>query len=122
MAALSNRYGLNKTLYTQYFRWIKGIVTKLDFGQSFRYDRPVMSVLGERIPRTVGISTRKPVINMDYRRAVRNFLSIKAIFNLGLLTFFSQYHRANCTRLSLGVNIVIFGLPDNRLFYNRAIF
>jgi peptide/nickel transport system permease protein len=56
LAALSNRYGLNKPLYTQYFRWIKGIVTKLDFGQSFRYDRPVMSVLGERIPRTVGIS------------------------------------------------------------------
>jgi peptide/nickel transport system permease protein len=34
-------------------RWITGIVTRGDFGYSFYYNRPVGSVVAERLPRTI---------------------------------------------------------------------
>lgn len=46
---LRARYGLDKPLYERYFLWVKGIVTKGDFGISFRYQSPVLYVIGERI-------------------------------------------------------------------------
>ena len=46
---LKERYGLNQSVYERYFKWIWGIVSRGDFGTSFRYNRPVMMVIGERI-------------------------------------------------------------------------
>ena len=39
------RNGLNDPLPLQYIRWIWGIVTQLDFGQSYAYNRPVLDVV-----------------------------------------------------------------------------
>jgi peptide/nickel transport system permease protein len=47
------QYGLNDTIPVQYVRWITGIVTRADFGYSFYYNRPVGSVVAERLPRTL---------------------------------------------------------------------
>jgi len=47
------QYGLNDTVPVQYVRWITGIVTRADFGYSFYYNRPVGSVVAERLPRTL---------------------------------------------------------------------
>lgn len=38
---LTKQYGLDKPVYLQYFYWIKNIVTKLDFGRSFQWNRTV---------------------------------------------------------------------------------
>ncbi|MBO7048411.1 MAG: ABC transporter permease [Spirochaetia bacterium] len=46
---IRERYGLNQSVYERYFKWIWGIVSRGDFGTSFRYNRPVMMVIGERI-------------------------------------------------------------------------
>lgn len=54
--ALEAQYGLDKPILVQYGLWITNIVFKGDFGNSFRYQRPVAEILTERIPRTVGIS------------------------------------------------------------------
>lgn len=37
--------GLNKPLHIRYWRWIKGVITKGDFGYSFSHYRPVRNVL-----------------------------------------------------------------------------
>jgi peptide/nickel transport system permease protein len=47
------QYGLNDSVPTRYVRWITGIVTRGDFGYSFYYNRPVGSVVAERLPRTI---------------------------------------------------------------------
>lgn len=49
---LREAYGLNDPLYVQYGRWLKGMFT-LNFGKSFKDDRPVIEVIGERIPATL---------------------------------------------------------------------
>lgn len=56
LAALEARYGLDKPVLVQYGVWIKNIVLHGDFGNSFRYQRPVADILWERLPRTIAIS------------------------------------------------------------------
>ncbi|MDO5755268.1 MAG: ABC transporter permease [Tissierellia bacterium] len=46
------RYGLNDSLGKQYVIFIKDLF-RLDFGDSFFYGKPVMTIIGERIPATL---------------------------------------------------------------------
>jgi peptide/nickel transport system permease protein len=56
LRALEARYGLDKPLVVQYGIWISNILFRGDFGNSFTYQRPVVEILKERLPRTVIIS------------------------------------------------------------------
>ncbi|MBN1384235.1 MAG: ABC transporter permease [Elusimicrobia bacterium] len=56
-------YGLDKPMHIQYLSWFKRII-KLDFGKSFKDDRPVIGKIIERLPATL----------------LLNFLSIILIF------------------------------------------
>lgn len=49
-------YGLDRSLPVQYGMWITNIVVRGNFGNSFRYNRPVADILSERVPRTISIS------------------------------------------------------------------
>jgi peptide/nickel transport system permease protein len=49
------RYGLDRPIHVRYFMWARGIVSG-DFGYSFRYNRPVADLIGERLALTVGIA------------------------------------------------------------------
>jgi peptide/nickel transport system permease protein len=51
--ALEERYGLNDPLVTQYWKWISGIVTSGDFGQSFQFRRDVSALIWDRIGLTL---------------------------------------------------------------------
>ena len=53
LAALKARYGLGQPIYVQYGKWIQGILLHLDFGQSFALNRPVSSIIWERLPLTI---------------------------------------------------------------------
>ena len=56
LRALEARYGLDKPLLVQYGIWISNIIFRGDFGNSFTYQRPVVDILWERLPRTIIIS------------------------------------------------------------------
>ncbi len=49
---IKENYGLNLPLYQQYFVYLKNIVQG-DFGQSFSFRKPVMEVIGTRLPNTI---------------------------------------------------------------------
>lgn len=53
---LRAQYGFDQPWYIQYGKWMKGIVTKGDFGYSFSYSKPVITVLGQRMKVTLIIS------------------------------------------------------------------
>jgi peptide/nickel transport system permease protein len=53
LEALSKRYGLDQPVYVQYLKWISKIVTDLDFGQSFAWNKPVSTLLAEKLPFTI---------------------------------------------------------------------
>ncbi|WP_107666457.1 ABC transporter permease [Cyanothece sp. BG0011] len=50
---LTEQFGLDQPWYVQYWRWLVQVVTELDFGTSFVYNRSVASLLAERIPATL---------------------------------------------------------------------
>lgn len=50
---LQTRFGLDKPVWQQYWRWLTQVVTRGDFGISFAYQRPVADILWERIPPTL---------------------------------------------------------------------
>lgn len=53
IADLEQRFGLNQPPFLQYWYWLRGIVTRFDFGTSFVYSRPVSELILERIPATL---------------------------------------------------------------------
>ncbi|MBE3574024.1 MAG: ABC transporter permease [Firmicutes bacterium] len=55
--ALRHRLGLDRPAYEQYLYWVKGIVTRGDFGYSFAYKRPVGELIWERMAWTVAVSS-----------------------------------------------------------------
>lgn len=50
---LKIRFGLDKPPLEQYLLWLKQVVTRFDFGESFIYSRSVSSLILERIPATL---------------------------------------------------------------------
>ena len=53
---LQKLYGLDKPLYVQYGNWLSSLA-RLDFGNSLSGDRrPVLTLIGERLPLTVGMN------------------------------------------------------------------
>jgi peptide/nickel transport system permease protein len=56
IAQLREQYGFDQPIYVQYAKWISGIVTRGDFGQSFQWDRPVIDLILDRLPLTILIS------------------------------------------------------------------
>ena len=52
LADLRHDYGLDKPYYVQLGTYLKRIVT-LDFGYSYRQRRPVLTLIGERLPATL---------------------------------------------------------------------
>ncbi|MEW5717225.1 MAG: ABC transporter permease [Chloroflexota bacterium] len=51
--SLRERYGLGEPVYVQYLKWITGIVTRGDWGQSMEWQMPVSELIWERMGLTV---------------------------------------------------------------------
>ncbi len=54
--AYRETHGLNDPMIVQYGRWIWGIVSRGDFGQSYAYNKPVAEVVMQRLPATIAIA------------------------------------------------------------------
>ena len=93
-------YDLDKPWYVQYGRWLKRI-SRLDFGRSFKDDRPVLEKIGERLPNTL----------------LLNFLSLGLVFlvavPLGVLAAVKQntfWDRAISVFVFIGFSVPTFWL------------
>lgn len=54
--ALREKMGLNEPYITQFFSYLKGIVTKFDLGTSYQTKRPVIEELMDRFPTTAKLA------------------------------------------------------------------
>ena len=54
--AYRETHGLNDPMPVQYLRWVWGIVAHGDFGQSYLYNKPVLDVIAQRLPKTIMIA------------------------------------------------------------------
>ncbi|MCY3711548.1 MAG: ABC transporter permease [Caldilineaceae bacterium] len=56
MAALEEQYGLGQPVHIQYLKWMQGIVTRGDFGDSFGWNKPVSDLVWGRLALTFILS------------------------------------------------------------------
>ncbi|AJY47751.1 ABC transporter permease [Martelella endophytica] len=54
--AYRKSHGLDDPMPVQYFNWVSGIILHGDFGQSLYYNKPVGTVVAERLPRTLALA------------------------------------------------------------------
>jgi peptide/nickel transport system permease protein len=54
--AMRDRYGFGQPLYIQYGKWVWGILSRGDWGQSMEWQRPVSELIWERLGLTVVLS------------------------------------------------------------------
>lgn len=95
IASLRARYGLDRSLVHQFLRWLWGFL-RGEFGQSFEYEKPVRTLIGERLLLTVVLSlgtivfTWVVAVPIGIYSAVRQYSSGDHLFTvigfLGLAT------------------------------------
>jgi peptide/nickel transport system permease protein len=53
---LRERYGLGEPVYVQYGKWVYGIITRGDWGQSMEWQRPVKDLIWEALGLTIALA------------------------------------------------------------------
>jgi peptide/nickel transport system permease protein len=61
--SLRERYGLGQPVYVQYGKWVYGIITRGDWGQSMEWQRPVSQLIWERLGLTLALAIFSLVIS-----------------------------------------------------------
>lgn len=61
LAAFRAAKGLDQNIILQYFKWLKGIVIG-DFGESFKHNESVMSIISARLPITLKVAFLSTII------------------------------------------------------------
>ncbi len=56
VASMKRMYGLDQPEIVQYYLWMRNMIVYGDFGRSFQWNKPVKTILLERIPLTMGVS------------------------------------------------------------------
>jgi peptide/nickel transport system permease protein len=74
---LSNMYGLDRPLYVQYAKWMWNIITRLDFGYSFQWNRPVNDILMSRMGMTFFIAFLSFVVCWGFAIPIGIYVAIK---------------------------------------------
>ena len=112
--ALKKQYGFDKPIHTRYFIWLKNLV-RLDFGESFTYEEPVLDVISSKFP----VSLQFGIINLILTYIVCIFLGvIKAIKNgtkfdlISSVTLFVMYAIPG---FMLGILLIQFTASGNYL-------
>ncbi len=77
VAQYTKMYGLDKPLYVQYFKWIWNIVTKLDFGYSFQFAKPVNEILMSRMGATFGIALLSFIVSWGLAIPIGIYVAVK---------------------------------------------
>src|SRR5512139_1695952 len=54
--SMRDRYGFDQPVYAQYIKWVTGIITRGDWGQSMEWQRPVGELIWERLGLTVALA------------------------------------------------------------------
>ena len=91
---LRKKYGLDQPIHVQYVKWIGNLVTG-DLGESFRYRRPVASLIAERIPYTLQLTVLALLfdaligITLGIIAAVKQYSAVDKSVTVGSLIIYS---------------------------------
>ncbi len=100
-AALRHAYGLDQSIWVQYFKWLN-LIAHGQFGQSFEYGRPVTEVIGDRLWLTILLSVGAIIVTWGTGVADRDLLGGAAILDRRLHFHLYRLRRTGGAELSVG--------------------
>lgn len=104
---LKKQYGFDKPLHERYMIWLKNL-SRLDFGQSFQYEEPVMSVIKSKFPVSLqfGLTSLFLTYLICIPLGVKKAISAGGRFDRvsGLVLYFAY----SIPTLVLGIFLVVF--------------
>jgi peptide/nickel transport system permease protein len=74
---LTRVYGLDKPLTVQYLKWIGNVITKLDFGYSFTFNKPVNDILMSRMGTTFLIALLSFIVSWGLAIPIGIYVAVK---------------------------------------------
>jgi peptide/nickel transport system permease protein len=90
LAALRDRYGLDEPFVGQYWNWISNIVFHGDFGESFAWNKPVSSLIWDRVA-------------LSFFLSISTLLFVWAVaFPIGIYSAVRQYSPGDYTATLFG--------------------
>ncbi|MDO5714242.1 MAG: ABC transporter permease [Tissierellia bacterium] len=93
IAMLSEKWGLDKPLYIQYFSWMKGII-RGDWGVSLISHRPIKEELMKRLPYSLSIGMGSLLLSSIFAFFLGYLAALKKGFFDGLSRFFTLFSQA----------------------------
>jgi peptide/nickel transport system permease protein len=74
---LTQMYGLDQPMHIQYLKWIGNIVTELDFGYSFNFNKPVNEILLSRMGTTFFIALMSFIVSWGLAIPIGIYVAVK---------------------------------------------
>jgi peptide/nickel transport system permease protein len=74
---LTAMYGLDQPMTVQYVKWISNIITKLDFGYSFQFNKPVNDILISRMGTTFYIALLSFIVSWGLAIPIGIYVAVK---------------------------------------------
>ena len=92
---LTERYGLDQSLFSQYLKWLSNVIFHFDFGNSFRNGRPAGAIITEAFSSTILLTLSSLIIGLIIGIAVGVFAALRngtasdRLLNSLMLIFYS---------------------------------
>jgi len=92
--ALIKKYGLDQPIHVQYVKWLGNLIQG-DFGESFRYRRPVIDLILEKLPYTLQLASLALLfdallgISLGIISAVKQYSWMDKLVTIGSLIIYS---------------------------------
>lgn len=94
---IRHKYGLDRSLPVQYLIWLRNLA-HCDFGESFQYHRPVLSLIAERLPYTLQLTALALLLGAMFGIAI------------GVLSAVRQYSVLDKT-VTLS-SLIVYSIPE----------
>lgn len=107
IAALNQQYGFDKPLYECYWIWLRNII-HLDFGDSFAYEEPVISVITSKLPVSLQFGIFSFLITYLISIPMGVFKAIKAGSPFDQFSGLLMYIAYSIPPVVLGVFLIVF--------------
>ena len=109
--ALRARFGLDKPWYVQYWKWATGFL-KGDYGRSFRYNREVRELIGDRIWMTIAVASATVVFSWVVAIPIGIYTAVHKNSLGDYIANVSRLYRVVDTQLSLSPRVSRPGHPS----------
>lgn len=107
LEALKKQYGFDKPIHIRYLMWLKNL-TKLDFGESFTYEEPVVDVIMSKFPVSLQFGIASLILSYIISVPLGIFMAVKkgqAFDKVATGLLFVMY---SIPPLMLGILFIVF--------------